>query len=253
MPQDVKLLRPRVLGVVGGTFPICPTWARNNLKVRLHRALRNETGIQIIPKVDYALITLDPEIGPWVCNWLHLEHVPYVVAVPEKMRKPFSTKCQYWLRKAAGIIFVPQDQMPEKKQAPGMMPGDDYQCWMVARNRYVMAKSTSLVICSPRPQSVVWQWTTKLWPGQYKELQPAELWPTVIKEDTLTLNEKVSIATFNTHEIQLIHEFERSRAYKKRREARKNASLKVSPKTGVIFQVVKTGAPEECWDDDIPF
>lgn len=95
-----------VLGIIGSTLPPLATSkymkrARDSLVCSLKECIAE------IPEIDYALVTMDRETGPWICNYLRQEGIPYIAI--EAQQQLWTGKLRYWRNQAVDHILVPMD------------------------------------------------------------------------------------------------------------------------------------------------
>lgn len=143
-----------VLGILGHTLPPLASskhmkHARDSLVLTLAEALLAFTR-DTDEDISYALVTLDRETGPWICNYLRKMKIPFITVEAEGQL--FTNKLRYWRNQALDRIVVPLELAEGNDAlmlaATGRWPGaEKKRLPYLIRNQWVIQKSDWIFHC----------------------------------------------------------------------------------------------------------
>lgn len=151
--------KPYVLGIIGCHIHdlkfILLNRYKNYCKITLQEQI--EATLTVNGFIDYALITLDREIGPWIANVLTNYKIPYIVVENSEYKANNNiAKLNYWKKKALNVINIRKDnefkwdfiQFIEQGYLSNKIkiPLSKSQLQILSRNIYALKESTHSIL-----------------------------------------------------------------------------------------------------------
>lgn len=138
-----------IFGVIGTTLPPLALnrhmkHARNSLVKQLDASI---SAVEKRDHIDYCLVTMDRETGPWICNYLRNRDLPYIAVISDEQL--FTPKLRYWYNQATSHIEVPFNRPREIDLAPAILRKSLYS----VRNNWLIDQSDYVFVCALRHHS----------------------------------------------------------------------------------------------------